>query len=403
VTLKKNAGLGYPIEAKRGTADDRADDREVNIYRRLQEREERGSVVFKGGSAVVLSKKEFCTAVVVIAAVLVVAATLLAAPAWAQAELDVVRSDNPDPVAEGELLTYTLTVENEGIDNAQDVVVRDELPDQVDFVSADESQGDCDEQPEGVVECELGDLEGGKTATVQILVGAQEAGTISNTAVVFAKGGEEAIDQDTETTTVEDDRTIDDRDQTNVCRNVVNIIVRNVQNPDVDVNNEQAVSGSVSGDVSNEQVVEVAQELNISPVIVQQCIQNVGGDEIIGVDDNNNDNNNSGDNNDDDSGDTGVLDSGTNTIEDCIIVEDQPQTPTGSASATASTTASATTTTSTTGSANQECTIINTAPNKPLPFTGGLSVMYYSIVAGFVLVGASLLGTGFGVRRARQR
>lgn len=103
---------------------------------------------------------------------------------------------------------------------------------------------------------------------------------------------------------------IDDRDQTNVCNNVVNIILDDVQNPDVDVDNDQVVSGTVSGDVSgdisneqvvevsNEQVVDIAQELNISPVIVQQCIQqNAGRDAIIVVDEDNNDddnNNNSG-------------------------------------------------------------------------------------------------------------
>lgn len=214
---------------------------------------------------------------------------------------------------------------------------------------------------------------------------------------------------------------IDDRDQTNVCNNVVNIIIRDVQNPDVDVNNEQAVSGdvsneqavsgSVSSDVSNEQVVEVsneqvvdiAQELNISPVIVQQCIQqNAGRDAIIGDDDNNN---GGGNNNDDDDGeDTGVKDSGTNTIDDCITVEEETATSTESASAADSATGTGTADTDSNVSATtQECIIVNTAPNKPLPFTGGSPVMYYSIVAGFVLLGASLLGTGFGVWRARQR
>ena len=109
---------------------------------------------------------------------------------------------------------------------------------------------------------------------------------------------------------------IDDRDQTNVCNNVVNIIVEDVQNPDVDVDNDQAVSGPVSGgvsadasneqvvEVSNEQVVEVAQELNISPVIVQQCIQqNAGRDAIIVADDN--DNNNDDNDNNNSSGGTG--------------------------------------------------------------------------------------------------
>ncbi len=40
-------------------------------------------------------------------------------------------------------------------------------------------------------------------------------------------------------------------------------------------------------------------------------------------------------------------------------------------------------------------------PNKPLPPTGGLPV--YGTVAGFILVGAGLLGLGVGIRRGQRR
>ena len=103
-----------------------------------------------------------------------------------------------------------------------------------------------------------------------------------------------------------DNNNVDDRDQANVCRNVVNIFVENVQNPtvdnsrtggDVNVDNDQVVSGDGNSNeqvvlVSNEQVVDIAQELNISPVIVQQCIQQNAGRDIIVVNDSNDDNDN---------------------------------------------------------------------------------------------------------------
>jgi LPXTG-motif cell wall-anchored protein len=103
---------------------------------------------------------------------------------------------------------------------------------------------------------------------------------------------------------------IDDRDQENVCNQVVNIVLEDVQNndvnntqyADVDVGNQQsggssadgagddAATGDVTNDqaveVSQEQVVEIAQELNVSPTIVQTCIQqNAGRDAIIVIDD----------------------------------------------------------------------------------------------------------------------
>ncbi len=105
---------------------------------------------------------------------------------------------------------------------------------------------------------------------------------------------------------------IDDRDFEQTCNNVVNIIIQDVLNPDVD-NNQSAtvnvsatqsadssasstltvVSGNLSStittgdntntvavEVSQDQIVDIAQELNVSPEIVQTCIQ-AGRDNII--------------------------------------------------------------------------------------------------------------------------
>ena len=97
---------------------------------------------------------------------------------------------------------------------------------------------------------------------------------------------------------------IDDRGQENVCNQVVNIILEDVQNndvnntqyADVDVNNRpddpvEVAEDEVSSDgqaveVTQEQVVDIAQELNVSPTIVQTCIQqNAGRDAILVIDD----------------------------------------------------------------------------------------------------------------------
>jgi len=120
-------------------------------------------------------------------------------------DLSIIKRDSPGTIEEGDLLLYTLTVRNGEASEARDVVVIDELPEGVVFVSADESQGDCDEQPGRIVECELGNLAPGATATVDILVRAEEAGTLTNTARVFAGDLERPIDRDREETTVEGD------------------------------------------------------------------------------------------------------------------------------------------------------------------------------------------------------
>ena len=100
------------------------------------------------------------------------------------ANLRITKTDSPDPVTVGQTLTYTIEVSNLGPDAATGVVVTDRLPANVDFVSAQSTNGTCDRNGR-VVTCEVGNLAGtGSEATITIRVKPRRAGTITNTAEV---------------------------------------------------------------------------------------------------------------------------------------------------------------------------------------------------------------------------
>jgi hypothetical protein len=132
-------------------------------------------------------------------------------PSGGGEEISVTQVDTPDPVSSGTDVAYVVTIssgeEEGGAPGSDDdgLILMDTLPAGSTFVSADPSQGICSES-EGVVTCDLGDLEEGTAATVQIVVGVpsvDEETTITNTAVVDEEGGvpgEEIVS--TEETTV---------------------------------------------------------------------------------------------------------------------------------------------------------------------------------------------------------
>jgi uncharacterized repeat protein (TIGR01451 family) len=105
------------------------------------------------------------------------------------ANLKITKSDNPDPVRAGGNLTYTIGVENLGPSPATGVTVFDNLPKNVDFVSASGPSGACPLQG-GKVTCGVGSLNpvgvkyGGSQVTVTIVVVPRATGTVSNTASV---------------------------------------------------------------------------------------------------------------------------------------------------------------------------------------------------------------------------
>jgi uncharacterized repeat protein (TIGR01451 family) len=120
------------------------------------------------------------------------------------ADLAVVKTDDPDPVGVNGLLTYTLTVTNNGPDDATMTQLVDTLDPTVVFVSATPSQGACMEAAL-VVTCDLGTIPNQGNATVIIEIIPSAVGQITNEVVVDSEIGDPNLDDNTdvEVTTVE--------------------------------------------------------------------------------------------------------------------------------------------------------------------------------------------------------
>jgi uncharacterized repeat protein (TIGR01451 family) len=94
-------------------------------------------------------------------------------------DLSVAILDEPDPVANGALLTNVITAFNAGPTTATSVSLTNFLPPSVTFVSAQSSQGGC-VLAGGRVECALGGLVGGAGATVTVVTRPAAVGSITN-------------------------------------------------------------------------------------------------------------------------------------------------------------------------------------------------------------------------------
>lgn len=125
-----------------------------------------------------------------------------AAAAVGPTDLSLTKSDSPDPVVQGNNLTYTITVHNLGANDASGVTVTDMLPTQVTYVSSSATAGSC-QKTGNTIKCDLGQVNAGTTQTVTIVVTAAKAGSISNTATVASANDTNAANNsDTEATTV---------------------------------------------------------------------------------------------------------------------------------------------------------------------------------------------------------
>jgi uncharacterized repeat protein (TIGR01451 family) len=111
-------------------------------------------------------------------------ATVLVANANS-ADMAIVKTATPNPVSQGETLTYTLAVTNNGPASATTVTVADTLPTAVTYLSVTTTTGTCSEAG-GTVTCLLGTMANAGTATITILTVAGTPGVVSNTATVTA-------------------------------------------------------------------------------------------------------------------------------------------------------------------------------------------------------------------------
>jgi uncharacterized repeat protein (TIGR01451 family) len=147
---------------------------------------------------VALARKRFGTVLVAVGVVLLLM-VLFVVPAWAQAaaELAVDKTDNPDPITEGEVLTYNIDVTNIGDDPARAVELTDDLPAGTAFVSASTTAGTCttpDVGDNGIVTCELGRIAAGESVAVTIEVRPRQTGIIINEATARGRNTDEAVD-----------------------------------------------------------------------------------------------------------------------------------------------------------------------------------------------------------------
>ena len=101
------------------------------------------------------------------------------------ADVAITKTASPSPVAQGNLLTYTLIVTNNGPASATNVTVVDALPSTLKFISVVTTVGTCS-QAANIVTCQLGTMVNAATATINIVVTPQSSTIVTNAALVTA-------------------------------------------------------------------------------------------------------------------------------------------------------------------------------------------------------------------------
>jgi uncharacterized repeat protein (TIGR01451 family) len=103
---------------------------------------------------------------------------------WRQAgaDLSIEVFDSPDPVPQGDTLTYFITILNGGPEVGTNVTLTDTLPGGVEFFSASPSRGTC--TGTATVVCTFGDVANGAAVTTSLQVRAKAVGSLTNSAAV---------------------------------------------------------------------------------------------------------------------------------------------------------------------------------------------------------------------------
>ncbi len=106
----------------------------------------------------------------------------------AGADLSIDVLDFPDPVPQGQILTYLIHVRNRGTEVATNVTLTDTLPAGVELLALTSSQGSCLLTETATVSCSSGDVAGGATVSLQVQLRPTVLGFITNSAVVAGEG-----------------------------------------------------------------------------------------------------------------------------------------------------------------------------------------------------------------------
>lgn len=101
------------------------------------------------------------------------------------ADLSIAAVASPAPVAVGSNLTFQVAIDNVGPALATGVTVTNQFSHGVEFVSATSTRGSCVNNA-GVINCAIGDLGLGNSATITVVVKPQQAGSLSTTFGIFA-------------------------------------------------------------------------------------------------------------------------------------------------------------------------------------------------------------------------
>ncbi len=125
-----------------------------------------------------------------------------------EANLVLSKSDSPGTVSAGDLLTYTISINNEGPSDRTQVVVTDNLPAGVTFLSSTPGSPTCNLNGTSLV-CDVGTIAGGGSALITVRVRVNSStpvGSIINTAVAddnLNEGDPGGDNSDNETTSIQ--------------------------------------------------------------------------------------------------------------------------------------------------------------------------------------------------------
>lgn len=163
------------------------------------------------------------------------AATALATVNNPSLDLILNKVDTVDPVAVGDLMSYTITVNNAGASAAENVIVNDPLPAAgLSFQSVTPSAGSCPTQPAvdslgGTVTCNLGYMPANTTRTVTVNMKGVLKGIYANTATVTSDEVAAGFDTNAPNNTASENTTVRTKADLEVVSKIPSLATVNIR------------------------------------------------------------------------------------------------------------------------------------------------------------------------------